>query len=156
MVVTWPLGDSCVTVPRMKQFKTSIAIEAPAERVWALLTDASSWLSWNPTVEKIEGRIAPGETVKVFAKISPGRAFPVKVVSFTPPQRMVWSSGMPFGLFKGERTFTLTPRGRTTEFSMLEEFTGLLAPLIGLSIPDLQPAFDEFAAALKARAERSA
>ncbi len=140
----------------MKQFSTSIAIDAPAERVWALLTDAAGWLSWNTTVEKIEGRIAPGETVKVYAKISPGRAFPVKVVGFTPPARMVWSSGMPLGLFKGERTFTLTTRGKSTEFAMREEFTGLLAPLIGLSIPDLQPAFEEFATALKARAERPA
>jgi hypothetical protein len=30
---------------------------------------------------------------------------------------------------------------------------GLLAPLIGKSIPDLQPAFDEFAAALNKKAE---
>ncbi|MFT5684527.1 MAG: hypothetical protein ACI8RZ_005468 [Myxococcota bacterium] len=26
-------------------------------------------------------------------------------------ERMVWFSGMPLGLFKGERTFTLTPEG---------------------------------------------
>jgi hypothetical protein len=36
---------------------------------------------------------------------------------------------------------------------MREEYRGLLAGLIGRSIPDLQPAFDEFAAALKREAE---
>ncbi len=37
---------------------------------------------------------------------------------------------------------------------MREEFTGLLAPLITKSIPDLQPAFDEFVHCLKTAAER--
>ena len=47
------------------------------------------------------------------------------------------------------------PHTRTegVEFSMREEFTGLLAPLIGKSIPDMQPTFDEFAGALKKAAE---
>ena len=67
---------------------------------------------------------------------------------------MVWTGGMPLGLFKGERTFTLTRRGDgTVEFRMSEAFSGLLSPLIERSIPNLQPAFDEFAAALKKRAE---
>jgi len=66
---------------------------------------------------------------------------------------MVWTGGMPLGLFKGERTFTLTPTADGVRFAMREVYTGLLAPLIGRSIPDLQPAFDEFAAALKLRAE---
>ena len=43
----------------------------------------------------------------------------------------------------------------TVEFSMEEVFDGLLAGAIGKSIPNLQPAFDEFAACLKARAEAS-
>jgi hypothetical protein len=36
---------------------------------------------------------------------------------------------------------------------MEEVFDGLLAGTIGKSIPNLQPAFDEFAACLKRRAE---
>lgn len=110
-------------------------------------------MSWNTTVDRVEGRIAAGEKVTVHAKISPGRAFPVKVVEFEPARKMVWSGGMPLGLFKGERTFSLTPKGGAVEFEMREVYSGLLAPLIGKSIPDLQPAFDEFAAALKKRVE---
>ena len=84
------------------------------------------------------------------AKINPGRAFPVKVTALNARQ-MVWTGGMPLGLFKGERVFTLDGG----EFSMREEYTGLLAPLIGKSIPDLQPAFDDFARDLKRAAEES-
>jgi len=140
----------------MKAFDVKVYIHATPERVWGLLTDASGYTRWNNTVEKIDGRIALGERVTVHAKINPERAFPVKVTAFEAPRRMVWTGGMPLGLFKGERTFALEPRANgEVEFSMHEEYTGLLAGLIGRSIPDLQPAFDEFASDLKRAAEAS-
>jgi len=138
----------------MKAFAVKISIRATPERIWALLTDAAGYTRWNHTVEKVDGKIAPGERVSVHPKINAGRAFPVKVAEFEPPRRMVWTGGMPMGLFKGVRTFALNPRPNgEVEFSMREEYTGLLAPLIGRSIPDLQPAFDEFANDLKRAAE---
>ncbi|MCP3142457.1 SRPBCC domain-containing protein [Pyxidicoccus xibeiensis] len=138
----------------MKSFSTRTTIQATPERIWRLLTDAPAYPAWNPTVEWVDGRIAKGERIKVHAKVSPGRAFPVKVSEFVTNTRMVWSSRMPLGLFKGARTFTLTKvPGDAVEFSMSEVFTGPLAGLIGKSIPDLQPSFDAFAQALKAKAE---
>jgi hypothetical protein len=140
----------------MKAFAAKTTIRATPERIWNLLTDAAGYTRWNNTVDKVTGKIAPGERVTVHPKINPGRAFPVKVTEFEAPRKMVWTGGMPFGLFKGARTFTLTPRQNgDVEFSMREEYTGLLAPLIGRSIPDLQPAFDEFASDLKQAAEGS-
>jgi len=140
----------------MKAFAVKITIRATPERIWKLLTDAPGYSGWNNTVSKIEGRIALGEKVTVHAKINPGRAFPVRVTQFEPSKKMVWTGGMPLGLFKGERTYTLTPASNgDVEFSMREEYTGLMAPLIGKSIPDLQPAFDEFASDLKRAAESS-
>lgn len=141
----------------MKMFSATTRIKAAPEVIWKILTDAPGYPGWNTTVDKVEGRIAAGEKVTVHAKISPGRAFPVKVSEFVPGKKMVWTGGMPFGLFKGERTFTLTPRpDGTVEFLMREQFSGLFAPLIERSIPDLQPAFDQFAAGLKSRAESQA
>ncbi len=140
----------------MKSFSVSTTIRARPEAIWALLTDAAGYPQWNSTVEKIDGRIAAGEKVTVHAKGAPGRAFPLTVTELVPPRRMVWSGGMPLGLFTGTRTYTLTPMTEgAVEFAMREEFGGLLAPLITRSIPDLQPAFDTFAADLKRRAERA-
>jgi hypothetical protein len=140
----------------MKTFATKTAIKAKPETIWKLLTDAPGYPSWNTTVAKVEGKIALGERVTVHAKINPGRAFPVKVSALEPSKKMVWTGGMPLGLFKGERTFTLTPRDDgSVEFAMREVFSGLFSPMIERSIPDLQPAFDEFAAALKKKAESS-
>ena len=138
----------------MKSFSVTTLIKASPETVWKILTDAARWTEWNTTVNKVEGKIAPGEKVTVYVKINPGRAFPLKVTEFVPPQRMVWADGMPLGLFKGERTYTLTRQADgSIEFAMREDYTELMAPMITGSIPDLQPAFDEFAAALKRRAE---
>jgi hypothetical protein len=138
----------------MKQFSASIAIKAPVGAIWVLLTDAAGYPAWNSTVTKIDGTIAPGKTVTVHAKAA-GRAFPVKVTEFEPPSRMAWTGGMPLGLFVGTRTFTLAPRPDGNLFTMEESFTGLLSGLIGRSIPDLQPAFEAFAADLKRAAERT-
>jgi hypothetical protein len=139
----------------MKSFASQAPIHATPERIWSILTDAARYPEWNPTVAKIDGRIASGARVSVHATINPGRVFPVTVTTLERPIRMVWRGGMPLGLFVGERTFILTPKPNgVVEFSMRETFTGLLAPLIGRTVPDLQPAFDEFAAALKREAER--
>jgi len=140
----------------MKTFASSTTIHAAAETIWEILTDAPAYPEWNPTVVKIEGRIELGEKIKVFATISPDRAFPVKVSELKPNETMVWSSAMPLGLFKGERTFTLRPSADgSVEFAMREVFCGLISPLIERSIPDLQPEFERFAKALKRRAEAS-
>ncbi len=144
-----------VTVVPMKSFATRTTIHATPDAVWRILTDAPSYPSWNSTVTKVDGQIALGEKVTVHVRVAPGRAFPVKVVTFEVPQRMVWSGGMPFGLFSGNRIYELrSTAAGSVEFTMREEYSGLLAPLITRSIPDLQPAFDEFAACLKRRAER--
>lgn len=55
--------------------------------------------------------------VKVYTKINPDQAFPIKDSEFVPHERMIWTGGMPFGLFKGERTYSLSKRlDRSVEF----------------------------------------
>jgi hypothetical protein len=138
----------------MKQYQCSITIEATPEAIWAVLTDATAYPEWDPYCVKLEGRIAAGEKLKAFSKLSPGRAFPVKVTELIKNQRMTWSGGMPFGLFKGERTFTLAPKNPgAVEFTMREVFSGPMLALIGGSIPDMTDAFEKFALGLKKRAE---
>ncbi|MCB0628265.1 MAG: SRPBCC domain-containing protein [Saprospiraceae bacterium] len=136
------------------QYDVSIEINAEPETIWPYLVNAADYPNWNSTVDRVEGEIAEGEKIKVFAKISPNRAFPVVVSHLEPPKKMVWTGGMPLGLFKGVRTFLLTPGadGNTT-VSMSEQFTGLMVPLMAGSMPDLRPAFIGFAADLKTVAE---
>ncbi len=137
----------------MKEYKASATIHASPEKIWSILTDVAAWPEWDPYCDRIEGRVAPGEKIKAFTKLSPGRAFPVKVSEYVLNERMTWSGGMPFGLFKGERTFTLTSQGESTEFALREVFSGPMLALIGGSIPDMTEPFEKFVEGLKKRAE---
>jgi hypothetical protein len=138
----------------MKFYQASATIDATPESVWAILTDAPGYPDWDSGIVRVEGRITPGEKIKVISKVNPGRAFPVKVTEFTPARRMAWTGGMPLGLFKGERTFTLSPQGNgATALTVREEYTGPLLPLIWRTIPDLGPSFEQFVTGLKRRAE---
>lgn len=137
----------------MKYFEASSTINAGPERVWAVLTAGDKFPDWDSGIDRVEGKIAPGATIKLYVKVNPGRAFPLKVTEFAPPRRMVLTGGMPLGLFRGERTYTLQPNGSGTDFRMREEYTGPLLGMIWGSIPDLGPSFQQFARGLKARAE---
>ena len=136
----------------MHAFEASTDIHAPADRVWAILTDAAAYPSWDSGVTRVEGRIADGERITVHSEVAPGRAFPVRV-AIRPPDEMTWTGGMPLGLFRGVRTFRVTQDGETTHLAMREEYGGLLEGMMWRSMPDLKPSFDRFVNGLKARAE---
>ena len=138
------------------RFSTSTKIHAPVPGVWSILTDLPSWPVWNSTVVAVEGAVALGQKVKVTVTANPKRAFPVTVSTLEFPSRMVWTGGMPLGLFTGTRTFTLSETAEGTDFSMEEVYSGPLASMVTRSIPDLAPSFEEFARCLKTAAEASA
>ena len=131
-------------------------IDASPERVWALLTDASSYRDWNRAVVSIDGTIAAGSTISLVSVANPKRIFKLHVTEMTAPNRMVWRDGMPLGLFKGERTYLVQPREGVTHFEMTEVYTGLLAPVFTKAIPDLTDSFNRFADSLKSAAEATA
>ncbi len=138
----------------MKLYSASTSINASPQTVWRILTDANGYPSWDLSMDRIEGRLAAGETVKFFTRLSP-QAFPVRVTVFEPNRRLVLTGGMPLGLFKSERTHTLTEnRDGTTTFKTEEIFSGPLLPVFGKNIPDLSENFRNFVAALKKRAEQ--
>ncbi len=128
-------------------------VKAKPDAVWALLTDAAKFPSWNSTVTKIEGQIADGQKLRLTVPSAPGRVFQPKVAFVDEGRLMTWSDGFA-PMFKGVRTFTLTPNADgTTEFSMAEEFSGLMLPLIKKSLPDFQPVFQAYAEDLQRDAE---
>ncbi len=139
----------------MKFYEVTQTIDATPEAVWAVLSDGPGFVDWDSGIVKFEGTIGLGNKIKLFSEVSPGRAFPLKVDTMEPARRLVFKGGMPFGLFKGVRTYTLTPEGGGTKFHMREEYSGPLLNMIWKSMPDLQPSFDKFAEGLKAKAENN-
>ena len=140
----------------MKSYQATTTINASPDVIWEILTNASGYPAWDPGMDRIEGRIAPGEKVKFFIKISPDQAFAVKVTAYEPGKKMVFTGGMPLGLFKSERTHTLTENADgSTTFLTQEIFSGVLLPVFGKNIPDLTSNFETFSAGLKSEAEKT-
>lgn len=137
----------------MEHYDVSTTVDASPTQVWEVLL-AGEYEQWDSGVQRLEGRIAEGEKIKVWSEVSPDRAFPVRVSLDESARTMTWTGGMPIpGLFRGVRTFRVRPHGQGSTFTMREEFSGLLLGPIFRSMPDLQPSFDQFASGLKARAE---
>ena len=105
--------------------EATAVIDAAPDAIWAILTDTPRLSQWDSGIERVEGRIAPGQTIKVYSKVSPGRAFPVTVDKFEPGQGMRCSGGMPLGLFKGVRTFSLAPQAAEKRASRCERSTAV-------------------------------
>ncbi|MEM1387234.1 MAG: SRPBCC domain-containing protein [Pseudomonadota bacterium] len=137
----------------MQRVSVTHEINAPPPAVWAVLTDPVALVESGTGITRLEGEIAADARFKLTAAVSPNRAFAIHVTAFEPPKRMVWKSGMPLGLFGGERVFDLAPSKGGTRLIMSETFRGLLLPLIWRSMPDLHPSFETFVHAVAARAE---
>jgi len=140
----------------MHAFEVQREIAAGPEAIWAVLTDAQQLANGAFGITRLEGDIRLGGTLKLWSAVAPQRSFVLKVTELEPHRRMTWSGGMPLGLFRGVRSFTLTPRGTDTLFAMREAYSGLLEGLIWPSMPDLNPSFETFASALAAPTERPA
>jgi uncharacterized protein YndB with AHSA1/START domain len=139
----------------MKSFSATTTINASPETIWEILTNANGYPDWDPGIDRIEGHIAMGEKVKFFTKFNPSRAFAQRVTTFEPGRKMVFIGGLPFGLFKSERTYDLTANADgTTTYVTREVFSRSQLPLFGRKIPDLTERFEKAAAGLKELAEK--
>jgi len=133
--------------------QTTRDIAASPDVVWSILTDKDAITGPDTSINRIDGTIATGQTIKLWSAVNPDRAFAIKVGVMQAPSHMEWFSGMPLGLFRGTRHYDVIPTATGSRFEMKEIYTGPLRGLITRAIPDLQPSFEQFADALKAKAE---
>src|SRR6185369_17533342 len=69
-----------------------VAIDAPPDKVWAVLTDISSYPSWNSYIVEANGTLKVGEKLKIVEEIDGRRnSHVVRVARFDPTNRvLVW------------------------------------------------------------------
>ncbi|MGR6966887.1 SRPBCC domain-containing protein [Geodermatophilus sp. URMC 61] len=138
----------------MRSFEASARIDASPEDVWALLVDVGSWRDWDSGVDRVDGRVALGEKLTLYATMIRNRPFTVTVTEIRPREAMRWRAGLPLGLAVIERTYRLDAQeDGGTALTVREDHTGPLAALLARSTPDLNPSFRQFCQGLKARAE---
>jgi hypothetical protein len=142
----------------VKELHAEIEIDAPAERVWGLLTDFASYPQWNPFIRQISGKPTRGERLQVRIEPPGGQdvTFKPKVLKAEPNRELRWLGHLLVpGLFDGEHSFTIQPlEENRVRFVQREAFKGLLVPLFARSLEtNTQRGFEEMNRALKERAE---
>ena len=137
------------------EIRTEIDIDAPAERVWQLLTDTERFPAWNPLVVRATGRLRPGERLEI--KVRAGRTmdFRPEVIVADKNRELRWRGVLLSAwLFSGEHYFRIEPRSSGVRFVHGELFGGVLLPLMKKSLDrDARPAFEGMNRALKEQAE---
>jgi len=142
-----------------RRIETNIEINAPAVRVWALLTDFARMPSWNPFIKSISGNLAQGDRLSVYIA-PPGRSgmrFKPTVLTVLPERELRWLGHLLIpGIFDGEHYFLLEPIGDgKTRLTQGEKFSGLLVVLLSGTLSATEAGFKAMNAALKREAERN-
>lgn len=142
----------------MFTIRAEVEIDAPAERIFAILTDLDAYSEWNPFTPRVESTLRPGDPVHLHVRLrGRGLSHRVEIVSANEsPRRLCW--GMQMGapwLLAAERCQTLTALdGARTRYVNEDVFRGALAPLVSwLFGSAVRRGFEDVALALKKRAE---
>ncbi len=143
----------------MHRVETQIAINASADRVWALLMDFPGHARWNPFITSIAGPRQVGASLNVFLQPpgSRGMRFHPKVLAIEPKRELRWKGKLVLpGLFDGEHYFSIEPNSDTQlVFRQGEAFSGLLVPLFKKSLDGAtKQGFVAMNEAMKQEAER--
>jgi hypothetical protein len=141
--------------------ESTVDIDAPAERVWAILRDLARYGEWNPFTPRVDASLVIGEPVVLHVAMKPGKPLIVQreVCSANDPAGLELGWGMQMGpgfVLRANRVQRLTRVGpERTRYYTADTFSGLLVPIVmGLYRADIQRGFDGVARALKERAER--
>jgi hypothetical protein len=138
---------------------TMTEIEAPAERVWHILTDFARYPQWNPFIRRIDGE--PVKRAALDVLIQPDGARPrrlrPRIVTFRPPKELRWRARARLpGWFHGEHRFVVEHLGVSRSRLIHEQrVRGLAVPFLRLRLEEpVRRGFDAMNLALKRLAER--
>jgi hypothetical protein len=141
------------------ELRTSIDIDAPAEAVWAVLTDLGAYPEWNPFIVRADGEVAVGATLVLVMQPVGARRTTVRptVLEVEPGRRLRWRGT--FGLavvFDADHSISLDEQADGVRLTQTETFRGVLVPFLARSLrTHTLPAFDAMNEALKQRVERA-
>jgi len=114
------------------KFSSSVEIDAPPEKVWALVNELEEWPQWIPSIKKIEklseGALGEGSQICVTAKSIITVKFLMTITEFVPGQRAVMQ-GKVLGT-EMTRYYTFEPVNQGTRLTAGGEVSGLLAFLV--------------------------
>lgn len=136
----------------MEYFAAEALINARASTVWDVITDSGNFTLWDSGITAIDGELRNGGTIRINTTDGGGRRLRLSVQQI-PGEVMTWTSGLPLGLLKRIRTFTLSPQAGLTHLAVKEEVSGPMTPLLGNTGPDAIRTLNDYVHAVTKRAE---
>jgi len=141
----------------VKELRASIDIDAPPERVWAVLTDLGGFEDWNPFITHAAGGLSEGARLRITIEPPGGRpmSFRPTVREVQPNRKIRWMGRFLVpGIFDGEHTLAIEPLGQgRVRFSQVERFSGALTMFSGKLFDRTQRGFEAMNEAVKRRSE---
>jgi carbon monoxide dehydrogenase subunit G len=137
------------------RFESSSDINAPVEKVWALIDKLEQWSQWMPSIKKIErvskGPLTAGSQLSVTAKVSGLTITLLMTITEFVPERNVVMKGKALGT-NLTRFYNLEPLDGKTKVTIGGEVSGALA---WLARRGGQAVSDEITQAVKKKIEES-
>ena len=141
------------------ELRASIDIDAPAEAVWAVLTDLAAYPEWNPFIVRADGGVTVGASLSLVMQPVGARRTTVRptVLEVEPGRRLRWRGRLGLAaVFDADHSITLDEQAGGVRLTQAEAFRGLLVPFLARSLrTHTLPAFDAMNEALKERVERA-
>jgi uncharacterized protein YndB with AHSA1/START domain len=136
---------------------TSITIDAPAQRVWSVMTDVERWPEWTASVTRVErldtGPFGVGSRARIRQPKLPTTIWTVS--DLQPERSFAWTAGASGVTTVAEHEITPGPGGGVTVTLSIRQ-SGLLSPLLALLASGLTRRYIRMEAeGLKRRAEGS-
>ena len=93
-----------------KTYRVERVINAPAEKIWAVLMNTAAYGDWNPVFVKVDGTYRAGSKVQNTFQDPSGKLFEVtnSVVTVTPDRELRQKGGMP-GVITFDHQWLLQP-----------------------------------------------
>jgi hypothetical protein len=111
-----------------------LGIKAPADVIWEIISDISTWPAWNPLYPEAQGVVGYGERLTLTLAL-PGakpRIIRPAILDWAPDEAIHWRLSMVGGLVATTRYLEIEKMSDTgCIFSNGEIFSGLLGPAVG-------------------------
>lgn len=122
----------------MNQVKTEVILQAPVDRVWALVADLSLYPQWNLLVEKATGAFEPGGRLDLSVRLPGIDPFhvAVRVLRLETEALFSWRGAMWSDALLAWTYCLRLEGGAAGQVKVVQtsEFTGALAPLFSFAL----------------------
>lgn len=141
----------------MTEYAVSIDIQAPPDRVWAIMSDVRRWHEWTASITSIkrldEGPLRVGSRAMVRQPKVPPALW--RVTELEEGRRFSWVTGSPIARATGHHS--VEPHADGSRATLALEFSGILGALFARLLDDINRRYLTMEAnGLKARSEGAA